>query len=612
MSFLEDSENLRIPFVDIKEATKNFSTLIGKGGYGLVYKGELLLSGKLTPVAVKRLQVGVSGQGFKEFLTEIQLLTRYKHPNLISLIGFCNEDEEKILIYEYAEHGSLDKYLSTAEYRRTLTWKRRLDICVNAARGLNFLHNEAAANERVIHRDIKSSNVLLDQNWKAMISDLGLSKIGRANEKDTYLITNASGTYGYCDPVYRKSGILTKESDVYSFGVVLFEVLCGRLCFIDVHNEHRFLPQLAKSYYKMGQINKIMDPELHNELDSDSLKKFSEIAFKCIHKTREQRPSMHWVLQNLTHLHDQMQQKIRVSQGQQQFSSSSYNSPTGGKHLEQNYDVPEHDNGERNSLILNGQMSQNIDDVYDNDERVDSKALEDGPGVEDFQVIGDAKPGGRLLCCAYSVNGTSLAMFQWVRYHRDCTMEYIEGATNPEYVVTADDVNKLISVECIPMDDQGRQGQIVRLFANEQNKVTCDPKMEQEIDNYMLAGEASFDVSLLMDSFENWEQITFFLRRQNYQVKINQTQVIIIDEMYTNDLSIKIPSGVSTQFVLTRQNGSSHTFSTINDIRTRDTMVLTMRMFQIKALDKRGNVRGSRSRSPSKDRASQINYIVEL
>nr|XP_043609189.1 putative receptor-like protein kinase At5g39000 [Erigeron canadensis] len=299
MSLLEESERLRIPFGDIREATKNFTTLIGKGGYGLVYKGHLLLSGKLTPVAVKRLQVNLSGQGFKEFLTEIQLLTRYKHPNLISLIGFCYEGEEKILIYEYAEHGSLDKYLSTVEKRRALTWKRRLNICVNAARGLNYLHNQVAVNERVIHRDIKSANVLLDQDWKAMISDFGLSKLGRANEKDTYLITNASGTYGYCDPIYTRSGILTKESDVYSFGVVLFEVLCGRLCVIDVHNEHRFLPQLAQSYYKKGKINEIMDPELQNQLDSDSLKTFSEIAFKCIKSTRKQRPSMRWVLKKL-------------------------------------------------------------------------------------------------------------------------------------------------------------------------------------------------------------------------------------------------------------------------------------------------------------------------
>nr|XP_043609186.1 uncharacterized protein LOC122581101 isoform X2 [Erigeron canadensis] len=333
MSLLEDLKSLLIPFGDIKEATKNFTTEIGKGGYGHVYKGELLLSGKLTTVAVKRLHdlpVGISGQGLKEFLTELQLLTRYKHPNLISLIGFCNEGEENILIYEYAKHGSLDKYLSTAESRRTLTWKRRLDICVDAARGLNFLHNEAAANERVIHRDIKSANVLLDENWKAMISDLGLSKLGRANENVTYLITNACGTDGYCDPVYRKSGILTKESDVYSFGVVLFEVLCGRLSFIDVHNESRFLPELAQSCYKKGQINEIMDPELQNQVDSDSLKKFSQIAFKCIHNTRKQRPSMRWVLKKLEELEKILHSQLYLQQQKQRQQEKIWGASSAG------------------------------------------------------------------------------------------------------------------------------------------------------------------------------------------------------------------------------------------------------------------------------------------
>nr|XP_043610233.1 uncharacterized protein LOC122581965 isoform X2 [Erigeron canadensis] len=332
---------------------------------------------------------------------------------------------------------------------------------------------------------------------------------------------------------------------------------------------------------------------------------------------------------SIKHLHDQMQQKIRVSQGQQQFPPSPYNNPAGGRHLEQNYDVsrytPERDNGGRNSLIINSQMnqsldndnhqkfasrpvSQNTDHIYENNQvnnrfedrannsyfqpprmndGVDSYALEDGPGIESFQIIGDAKPGGRLLGCGFPVRGTSLCMFQWVRHLQDGTREYIEGATNPEYIVTADDVDKLIAVECIPMDDQGHQGEIVRLFANEQNKITCDPEMQQEIDKYMSDGQASFGVLLLMDSSENWEQTTFSLRRSSYQIKINRTHSIIIDERYTNDISIKIPAGVSTQFVLTRPNGSSHPFNAFNDVRMRDTVVLTMRMFQSKALDER-------------------------
>ncbi|KAL8249174.1 hypothetical protein R6Q59_006042 [Mikania micrantha] len=289
MALIKDSEHLRIPFQDIEGATKNFTTLIGKGGYGNVYKGVLLLSGKLTTVAVKRLDPSISGQGFKEFLTEIHLLSRYKHPNLVSLLGFCHERSESILIYEYAEHGSLEKFLT---FDTTLTCKQKINICVDAARGMDYLHNHVGENHRVIHRDIKSANILLDHNWKAMISDLGLSKIGRANENDTFVITNACGTHGYCDPAYMDTGVLTKESDVYSFGVVLFEVLCGRLCFMNVNDEQRFLAPLARRYYDKGKLHEIINLVMKEQLNPGCLNRISEITYQCVLNDREKRPSM--------------------------------------------------------------------------------------------------------------------------------------------------------------------------------------------------------------------------------------------------------------------------------------------------------------------------------
>ncbi|XVF30616.1 hypothetical protein REPUB_Repub16aG0073800 [Reevesia pubescens] len=213
-----------------------------------------------------------------------------------------------------------------------------------------------------------------------------------------------------------------------------------------------------------------------------------------------------------------------------------------------------------------------------------SHGSEEGPGIEGFQIIGDATPGEKLLGCGFPVRGTTLCMFQWVRHLQDGTRQYIEGATNPEYVVTADDVDKLIAVECIPMDDQGRQGELVRLFANDQNKIKCDPDMQNEIDMYISRGQATFSVLLLMDSSENWEPATLNLRRSSYQIKINSTEAVEIAEKYSKELSIKVPSGLSTQFVLTCSDGSSRPFSTYN-VRMRDTLVLTMRMFQSKALD---------------------------
>uniref|UniRef100_A0A5B6ZES7 Uncharacterized protein n=1 Tax=Davidia involucrata TaxID=16924 RepID=A0A5B6ZES7_DAVIN len=347
---------------------------------------------------------------------------------------------------------------------------------------------------------------------------------------------------------------------------------------------------------------------------------------------------------NVKHLYDQLQMKIRNSHARigeissmignhardgpldkysphrsaGQHGISLYNHYTDERHLEPIDKMPRyvHDNDlkQMRSLMVNDNLRKPSSDTdrdiagpilnssTDRDgfnarpeERTNgtlfhppasSFVSEEGPGIEDFQISGEAKPGGRLLGCGYPVRGTSLCIFQWVRHLQDGTRQYIEGATNPEYVVTADDVDKLIAVECIPMDDQGRQGDLVKLFANDQNKISCDPDMQLEIDTYISEGHAVFSVLLLMDSSEDWEPTTLMLRRPGFQIN-NRTQAIVIVEKFSKDLSIKIPSGLSTQFVLTCSDGSSYPFNTNNDVRMRDTLVLTMRMFQSKALDEK-------------------------
>ncbi|CAO2835173.1 unnamed protein product [Amaranthus hypochondriacus] len=245
----------------------------------------------------------------------------------------------------------------------------------------------------------------------------------------------------------------------------------------------------------------------------------------------------------------------------------------------------------------NDDHSTSLNNVWPEEQNNDTGNIvlyDEGPGIEGFQITGEAKPGGKLLGCGYPVRGTSLCMFQWVRHLQDGTRHYIEGATNPEYVVTADDVDKSIAVECIPMDENGRQGEIVRRFANEQKKISCDPDMQAEIDSYISKGQANFSVLvLLLDAFEHWEEATFILRRSGFQVKINKTETIQISKKFSENLSIKIPGGLSSQFVLTCSDGTSHPFcSAYNDIRQRDTLVLTIRMFQSKALDDRRKGKG--------------------
>ncbi|GJR01543.1 serine-threonine/tyrosine-protein kinase catalytic domain-containing protein [Tanacetum coccineum] len=266
------------------------------GGYGVVYKGVLSINGKDTTVAVKRLDMQF-GQGLKEFLTEIQLLSGQEHPNLISLLGYCNHGKEKILVYEYAARGSLDSYIRRNS-STNLTWLGRLKICADAARGLDHLHNHLGRHRMIIHRDIKSSNILIDENWVAKISDLGLSKLGVTGFGMSDIVTNGCGTHGYCEPEYFNTAVVTKKSDVYSFGIVLFEVLCGRLC-LTGSDGFILSEKSVKDYYNRGNLVKIIDPNLREHMGSYSITKFSEIAYRCLHEDRQRRPAMDIVVKEL-------------------------------------------------------------------------------------------------------------------------------------------------------------------------------------------------------------------------------------------------------------------------------------------------------------------------
>ncbi|KAL7586661.1 hypothetical protein Lser_V15G39372 [Lactuca serriola] len=310
MTLMEGVQHLKISRDDIKLATNNFdnNNFIGRGGFGKVYKGEITLSGQLSTVAVKRLDRAM-GQGDREFLMEIQMLSCYKHKNLISLIGFCDEGGENILVYEYAKYGSLDKYISDSN----LSWIKRLQISLGAARGLNYLHDDVGPQHRVLHHDIKSSNILLNENWEAKISDFGLLKIGPSNVEFTFLVTSAVGTFGYVDPQYVRTGILTKESDVYSFGVVLFEILCGRLALIEKYqDERRFLSSLAQVYCEDNRLDEIIDPNLMNQMKVGSLKLFSMVAYQCLRENRSEHPTMGWIVENLEKALELQQRIYRV------------------------------------------------------------------------------------------------------------------------------------------------------------------------------------------------------------------------------------------------------------------------------------------------------------
>ncbi|KAI5435619.1 probable receptor-like protein kinase At5g59700 [Lathyrus oleraceus] len=280
---------------EVEESTNYFdeSLVIGIGGFGKVYRGELRDGRK---VAVKR-GSRTSHQGIQEFRAEIETLFKFRHGNLVSLIGYCDQNQELILVYEFVEKGTLRSHLYGAGLQ-SLSWNERLNVCIGAAKGLHYLHT--AYPTAVIHRDVKSVNILLDGNLNAKVGDFGISRTG-PSVHETHVSTGVKGTFGYLDPEYFMREQLTEKSDVYSFGVVLIEILCARPV-IDpsLPSGAINLKDWAINYIHKGQWDQIIDPHLIiGDINPDSLKRFMETAVRCVADGGADRPSMRDVLWNL-------------------------------------------------------------------------------------------------------------------------------------------------------------------------------------------------------------------------------------------------------------------------------------------------------------------------
>ncbi|KAJ1433419.1 Serine/threonine-protein kinase, active site [Sesbania bispinosa] len=299
-----DAANLKVfTLAELKAATRDFraDTVLGEGGFGTVYKGsikdgEASKRGEELTIAIKKLNSD-SKQGIAEWVSEVNFLGRLSHPNLVKLLGFGREEGVLFLVYEFMHRGSLDNHLfGRGSNVRPLSWDTRLKVMIGAARGLNFLHS---LEKKIIYRDFKPSNILLDKAYTVKLSDFGLAKSVHGDH--THVSTQIVGTHGYAAPEYLATGHLYVKSDVYGFGIVLVEMLTGkrigdimRLC-----QQKSLQDWLKSNLLNRGKIRNCMDARLEGKYPSNLALKVSQLTLKCIQTDPKIRPSMKEVVETL-------------------------------------------------------------------------------------------------------------------------------------------------------------------------------------------------------------------------------------------------------------------------------------------------------------------------
>nr|WIL59957.1 nodulation protein [Melilotus officinalis] len=294
------SGNLRtisyFDFQTLRKATKNFHrrNLLGSGGFGPVYQGKLA-DGRL--VACKKLSLDKSHQGEREFLAEVRMITSIQHKNLVRLLGCCSDGPQRILVYEYMKNRSLDLFIH-GKSDEFLNWSTRFQIILGVARGLQYLHEDSHV--RIVHRDIKASNILLDEKFQPRIGDFGLARF--FPEDQAYLSTQFAGTLGYTAPEYAIRGELSEKADIYSFGVLLLEIIsCRKNTDLTLPSDMQYLPEYAWKLYEKSMVMELIDPKLREKgyVEKDVMQAF-HVAFLCLQPHPDLRPAMSQIVALLT------------------------------------------------------------------------------------------------------------------------------------------------------------------------------------------------------------------------------------------------------------------------------------------------------------------------
>ncbi|XP_027349039.1 probable receptor-like protein kinase At5g18500 [Abrus precatorius] len=280
---------------DLELATNRFSkeNVLGEGGYGIVYRGQLING---TPVAVKKILNNI-GQAEKEFRVEVEAIGHVRHKNLVRLLGYCIEGTHRMLVYEYVNNGNLEQWLHGAmRHHGYLTWEARIKILLGTAKALAYLHE--AIEPKVVHRDIKSSNILIDNDFNAKVSDFGLAKLLGSGK--SHVTTRVMGTFGYVAPEYANTGLLNEKSDVYSFGVLLLEGITGRdpVDYGRQPNEVNLVDWL-KMMVGNRRSEEVVDPNIEMKPSTRALKRALLTALRCVDPDAEKRPKMGQVVRML-------------------------------------------------------------------------------------------------------------------------------------------------------------------------------------------------------------------------------------------------------------------------------------------------------------------------
>ncbi|CAG7906362.1 unnamed protein product [Brassica rapa] len=307
---------------ELAQVTNGFSqkNLLGEGGFGCVYKG-VLSDGR--EIAVKQLKIGGS-QGEREFKAEVEIISRVHHRHLVTLVGYCISEQHRLLVYDYVPNNTLHFHLH-APGRPVMTWETRVKVAAGAARGIAYLHEDC--HPRIIHRDIKSSNILLDNSFEALVADFGLAKIAQELDLNTHVSTRVMGTFGYMAPEYATSGKLSEKADVYSYGVILLELITGRKP-VDTSQPlgDESLVEWAKPLLSQAieneEFGELVDPRLGVNFVAAEMFRMVEAAAACVRHSAARRPKMSQVVRAL----DTLEEASDITNGMRPGQSQVYDS----------------------------------------------------------------------------------------------------------------------------------------------------------------------------------------------------------------------------------------------------------------------------------------------